>query len=282
MIIVSLTSIPPRFDYLYITINSILSQTIVPDKIVINIPKKYNNFSNDYELPCFFNEKVIIHNNCKDYGPATKLLGLHNFEVYNDMSEDDIIIIVDDDRIYNDNLIKNMILFHEKHIDKVLTVAGWDMENVTNDKYKNENKKEPRGIEYKKEGYCDFLGGCCGYLISKTNCPFNYSEIFNLHKDDDKYYVDDIWLSGFLTLNNTDIYLIPNATGRDEPRHQNDFISPLFDKTRSEKNIKCIEFLREKYNIWKRTTPIITIAFTVADIKRKLRLRNSGSIMYKV
>ena len=38
MIIVSLTTIPPRFNYLHITIDSILSQTILPDKIIINIP----------------------------------------------------------------------------------------------------------------------------------------------------------------------------------------------------------------------------------------------------
>jgi hypothetical protein len=40
MIIISLTTIPPRFDNLYITIDSILAQTILPDKILINIPEK--------------------------------------------------------------------------------------------------------------------------------------------------------------------------------------------------------------------------------------------------
>jgi hypothetical protein len=252
MIIVSLTTIPPRFHFLYITINSILSQSVLPDKIVVHIPKNYNNYSNNYELPNFSdNPRVIINNDCKDFGPATKLLGLHNYELFNKMSDDDIIIVVDDDREYNNHLIKNMLLFHQNHKNKVLTVAGWDIEVITNNKYTIPNKKKPRGIGFKKEGYCDLLGGCCGFLISKKNCPFNYEEIFSLDKNDSKYYVDDMWFSGFITLNNIDIYLIPNSIYGDEKRHFNDSINPLADSTRENKNIKCIEFFRDKYNTWK-------------------------------
>jgi len=40
--IVSLTTIPTKFDNLYLTIDSIINQTILPDKIIINIPKMYN------------------------------------------------------------------------------------------------------------------------------------------------------------------------------------------------------------------------------------------------
>jgi len=251
MIIVSLTTIPPRFKYLDITINSILFQTIVPDKIIIHIPKIYNNYLNNYELPKFLDSRIIINNEVKDYGPATKLLGLNNHELYNNMSDDDIIIIVDDDRIYNENLIKNMLFFENKHKNKVLTIAGWDIEKITNNKYVINNKKQPRGIEFIKDGYIDILGGCCGFLINKKICPFNNTEIFNLNKDDDKYYVDDIWISGFLTLNNIDIYLVPNSINADEKRHHNDYICPLADNTRNYKNTKCIDFFRDKYNIWK-------------------------------
>jgi len=245
MIIVSLTTIPPRFNYLHITIDSILSQTILPDKIIINIPKIYNNYSSNYTLPCFSDDKVIINNDVKDYGPATKLLGLYDYELYNNMSDNDIIIVIDDDRIYNKDLIKQMLLFNKDHPNKVLTVAGWDIESITN------NKKQPRGMAFKKEGFIDLLGGCCGFLIEKKNCPFNNKEIFSLEKDDNKYYVDDIWISGFITLNNIDIFLIPNATNMDEYRHYNDNISALCDETRDYKNIECIEYFINKYDIWK-------------------------------
>ena len=94
------------------------------------------------------------------------------------------------------------------------------------------------------------MGGCCGFLISKKNCPFNHKEIFELDNNDEKYYVDDVFISGFLTLNNTDIYIIPNTIHRDENRSINDKIYSLTDNTRMQKNIKCIQYFKNKYNIW--------------------------------
>lgn len=252
MIIVTLTTIPTRFEYLYITINSILSQSMLPDSIIIHIPKEYNNYSyKPNMIPIFSSEKVIINNDVKDYGPATKLLGLYHSDLYNKMSNDDIIIVIDDDRIYNHDFIKNMLYYHNIYLDKALTIAGWDIETISNNKYIINNKKQPRGIEYIKCGYSDLLGGCCGFLITKKMCPFGYNEIFNLDSTNYCYYVDDIWISGFLTLNNIDIYLIPNSIGGDEMRQINDTITPLADNTRTTKNIKCIEYFRNKYNIWK-------------------------------
>lgn len=249
MIIVSLTTIPTRFQYLYITIDSILSQTIQPDIIVIHIPIKYNNYSYDSSmLPSFLSDKVII-NYVEDYGPATKLLGIRDFYLYDKMNDDDIIIVIDDDRLYNVNLIKNMLHYHTIYPDKVLTVAGWDVEALS--RYKTQNKKQPRGVEFKKCGHIDFLGGCCGFLLNKKMCPFNYDELFQLNPNDDYYYVDDIWISGFLTLNGTDIYMIPNSIFCDELRHNNDKISPLFDNTRNKKNTKCIKYFRDNHNIFK-------------------------------
>ena len=79
MIIVSLTTIPPRFNFLYLTINSIINQTVKPDKIIIHIPEKYNNFFYE-KLPvlpkdCEDSVNIIINQKTKDYGPITKLLG---------------------------------------------------------------------------------------------------------------------------------------------------------------------------------------------------------------
>lgn len=253
MIIVSLTTIPPRFQYLYLTIQSILNQTIKPDKIIIHIPKIYNNFSYKNEnLPQISSDNVIYNRETKDYGPATKLLGLYNTELYNNMSNDDIIIVIDDDRIYNNKLVENFLKYSKNNITKVLTVAGWDIETLTNNKYKTKIKKQPRGIEYSNPGYIDILGGCCGFLLTKKNSPFNHKEIFEINSNDEKYYVDDVFISGFLTLNNIDIYIIPNAIFNDESRNINNNIYPLLTNPadRLKKNTKCIEYFINKYNIW--------------------------------
>ena len=180
MIIVSLTTIPSRFKYLDITINSILAQTIMPDKIIIHIPSTYNNYPNNYILPEFSDDRIIINNDVNDYGPATKLLGLYNYKIYNDMVDDDIIIVIDDDRTYNNNLIQNMLTYHAKHTNKVLTVAGWDIELLTINKYTINDKKQPRGIEFKTDGYKDFLGGCCGFLINENGRIKSKKDVYKL------------------------------------------------------------------------------------------------------
>ena len=46
MIYVSLTTIPERIKNIEKSINSIISQTLKPDKIVLNIPYKYERFNN--------------------------------------------------------------------------------------------------------------------------------------------------------------------------------------------------------------------------------------------
>jgi len=229
----------------------LFSQTVQPDVIVVNVPERYNNYSNGAAFPIIERQNVIV-NRCKDYGPATKLLGLYGTKVYNDMSDDDIIIVVDDDRNYNDRMIEGMLKYHRQYPTAALTVAGWDIEAITNNKVRYTKTKMPRGLSgFKSFGYVDVLGGCCGFLLTKSCCPFNHSVIFDLNPNDPKYYVDDIWFSGFLTLNGVDIYIIPNLTTKDEPPNINNYICPLANKTREAKNIVCVEYFREKYGIWK-------------------------------
>lgn len=250
MIIISLTTIPPRFKYLYITIESLLNQTICPDKIIIHIPEIYNNYDS-IDIPKYSNDKIIINRQTKDYGPITKLLGLYHSELYNNMSNDDIIIVVDDDRIYNNNMIKYMITYHEKYIDKVLTVDGDEIEQATNGFIQTNYKKQPRGVPFKKIGYIDTIHGCNGFVITKNLCPFNNKKIFEINPKNVNYYVDDIVISGFLTLNNVDIYTIPNATNMDEKRHQNDTISLLWEyNKRFKQNTTCVEYFKKEFNIW--------------------------------
>jgi hypothetical protein len=249
-VIVSLTTIPPRLENIHFTIESILSQTVLPDFIIVNLPLQYNNYSNDYIVPSSLLHDRIIINNCPDYGPSTKLLGLNHCETYKTMSDEDIIIVIDDDRNYNNRLIETFLSYHNEYPNKILTGTGWDISEISNNEIFHENVKNPRGRWLHEDGYVNILGGCCGFLLMKCQCPFNYKEIFQLTPQDLKYYVDDVWLSGFLTLNNEDIYMIKNYTLQDEPRNPNDSISALCDANRTHKNIACIKFFIEKYNIW--------------------------------
>ena len=165
------------------------------------------------------------------------------------MNDHDIIIVIDDDRIYNNFLIERFLHYHKEHPNTVLCGSGCDINRLTNNIVThNTNKKLPRGNFLIESGYVDILEGCCGFLLNKKLCPFNHNEIFSLNPKDVKYYVDDVWFSGFLTVNNIAIYMIKNE--KDETRSINNDIYQLCDRLRLGKNVECVKYFTEKYNIW--------------------------------
>jgi hypothetical protein len=95
-IIVSLTSVPARFQQsLPRAIESLQRQTL-QCPILLNIPKHYDKWGSVADVPRF--DGVTLYTPCKDYGPATKLLGA--LEYVRDHREISHVITVDDDIIY--------------------------------------------------------------------------------------------------------------------------------------------------------------------------------------
>jgi len=111
MIYVSLTTIPQRIKNLSKSVKSLLNQTTKPDKIFINIPLKYNRFKeilNNNEIPKFDDETVEI-TRCDDCGPGTKLLGS-----LDKLKKNSLLILADDDHIYEDYMIEKFFYFYNK------------------------------------------------------------------------------------------------------------------------------------------------------------------------
>jgi len=109
MIYVSLTTIPQRVKNLNKSIESLLKQSQKPDKIFINIPFKYKRFTetiNDDQIPKFDNNLIEI-TRCEDYGPGTKLLGS-----LNKLKRNSLIILADDDNIYEDYMIEKFFYYY--------------------------------------------------------------------------------------------------------------------------------------------------------------------------
>lgn len=107
-IIVSLTSYPLRYNYLYRCLVSIFSQTVKPRKIVLVIYEEEKN-----GIP----EEVL---NLTNYGLEIKYVNENlkpHKKYYYTMKEypDDIIITVDDDSIYDKNLIKRLLKSYKKY-----------------------------------------------------------------------------------------------------------------------------------------------------------------------
>jgi len=109
MIYVSLSTIPQRIKYLDKTVESLLKQSIKPNKIFINIPFKYNRFSetiSESQLPVFKDDCIEI-TRCEDCGPGTKLLGS-----IDKLKKNSLIILADDDNIYENYMIEKFNYYY--------------------------------------------------------------------------------------------------------------------------------------------------------------------------
>jgi hypothetical protein len=204
MLIVSLTTIPPRVKDLGFVIESIASQSVSVDKIELNIPIKYDR--NDLGSI----DEAKLPKNCdiywvdRDYGPATKILPT----VARYWGQDVDIIFCDDDRLYDKDWVKRLtetaaanpyccIAEEAMNANRRLESIKWRKRpflyrllRVLSLLRFKPTKCLPDELPNIAEGY----GGC----LVKPN--FFCDKVFDIPLG--QRLVDDIWLSGNLALNN--------------------------------------------------------------------------------
>jgi hypothetical protein len=188
-----MTTIPSRFEHIHISIDSLLNQTIKPEKIIINIPKKYN-FRFDNEIPIekinklkekYSNSNVFVNIIDFDYGPGTKLLGL--FNIINMEKKDTYIILIDDDLKYNQNMIEYFDDIVKSNSEKIIDVASYCVYN-----YKD-----------------IYIGQGSDGLFINQNSLINFLDYYNKIKDCDYInYHDDFYISYYFYITNKKVYLI--------------------------------------------------------------------------
>jgi len=110
-IIVSLSTSPTRIVHIEHLIQTLTNQTIPPDKIVLNLPYVFKRTNDTFEkIPEFITQNPLVEiNMCEDIGPATKVIPTAKLA----SSPDSIIISVDDDIEYKNNMIE-ILLDHSK------------------------------------------------------------------------------------------------------------------------------------------------------------------------
>ena len=111
-IYVCMTSIPFRYKRLPFVIDSLLKNNILPDKIIVNLCENYERFPEDkFDISVLNkyknNDLITINNNCKDYGPGTKILGcLDNLLETEKDIENVYLLTADDDLLYKPTFIE--------------------------------------------------------------------------------------------------------------------------------------------------------------------------------
>lgn len=143
-LVISLTSIPSRFDKLGPILFGLTFQTC--HEIWLNIPRKYTRFPDwDGEVPeSLYNisPKVIINRDCDDFGPGTKFIGPAL-----KLLPEDLIIYVDDDTAYDAHLATNFLKWHKHDPTSAWGLSGFTFENYFKGNYPRKHAAEVDVLE---------------------------------------------------------------------------------------------------------------------------------------
>ena len=172
MIYISISTIPQRLKNLNQSVESLLKQTRKPDKIFINIPYNYKRFNEtikDNQIPKFDNSLVEV-TRCEDCGPGTKLLGsLNKFE------KNSLVILADDDHVYEDYMIEKFFYFYSKAPNNAYSFYVHPLGNF--------------GIGQGADGFAINTNHLTGIKNFYDKVVRDYKELF---------LYDDLWISYFL------------------------------------------------------------------------------------
>ena len=129
-VVISLTTIPSRFDALHTHILNHLTWQACHE-VWVNIPRRYTRFPDwDGTVPealYKISSKVVINRDCEDFGPGTKFIGPAL-----KLLPDDLIIYVDDDTQYHPHLAKNLLKWHKTDEKSAWGLSGFKFENYFN------------------------------------------------------------------------------------------------------------------------------------------------------
>jgi glycosyltransferase involved in cell wall biosynthesis len=273
-VIVTLSTIPPRFSYLGAALDSLLAQTAPIDEIQLYIPRSYRRFPDyDGSLPHVPKGVRIIRSE-EDLGPASKVV----FAVEALRGSDTRIIYCDDDRIYEPDRFARIIAEHDQRPECAiapLSLEFHDMElpapalrQPRAKRYRKDatyrvkrlrqlaanllpGPKQPKPFvpRFGKSGYAAIAEGCGAVLIKPD---FLGSDVMNVPPV--LWSVDDIWLSGQMERTGTPIWTPGGFVVAKSD--VSDHVAPLYAAVieglgRHDANRACVRYMQETYNIWR-------------------------------
>lgn len=276
MLIVSLSTIPPRFSRIGETLRSLRAQSTLADRILLYIPAAYRRFPEwDGALPQV-PEGIEIRRCAEDLGPATKILvAAQEFR-----DQDCDIVYCDDDRAYGKYWLRDLMRARARHPGCAIANLGFLAEEAANSTGKD---RLPQAVKrtwritdidfqarflgreiagvlrrrpvnppwrrvYKRSGYVDIAEGCGGVMVRPeffTDAAYHIPPVL--------WSVDDVWLSGMLWTNGVPIWLRGN---RFPPRETDAHLqaalaeSVLDGVDRDGANRAAIEYFQVNHGIW--------------------------------
>ena len=174
-VVISITTLPSRIGKLRPCLDSLLAGEVVPDKIILSLPKLSRRESCAYEIPSFlkppdvFGGLVEVVEVVQDYGPGTKVLG-----ALPRIPTPCYLVAADDDVIYQPGFLAGLL-------------AAQCADHAASFSYHT----------YRTSGLT--IGqGCDGFSFYSPNLR-GLDTFYQQHvRGTDLFYHDDLWLSFFL------------------------------------------------------------------------------------
>lgn len=198
-IIVSLTSFPARYETLHLVIKSILCQTMKPDHIILYI--------DEIEKPKHFPESLTklekygLEIDCRYYPFNMK----PHKKYYYAMKEhpESIVVTIDDDIIYPDDLISTLYGYHKKFKDCVVAVRSHRILFDVDGKIRKYNDWEWIS-ESTNEPSMSLMATGCGGVLYPPHCMSDKLFDLNLIKEL-SFGADDLWLKAMQVIAHTPV-----------------------------------------------------------------------------
>ena len=251
-VVATCTTLPNRYDTLLNTLRCLRNQTHKLDAIYVTILKKAKRLDMVYpNIPKHMSKLATFVYIDEDYGPICKLYGA----LIREKDPNTLIISVDDDCGYPDNLVSSLIEQHQKQPNVVICASGALLGSnlcisYTTNTIPANNYNCLIGFDVPDQGRCiDILFGYSGVLYKRSYFPPKKQVYDKLLKytalNNSVFCNDDILISGYLKQNDIKMMIfkqIPSIT--DFADKDQTALSFDFMKTLSRFN-RCIHVLKK-------------------------------------
>ena len=201
-LVVTLTTLPSRIGKIFPALNSLLDQTVAPDRIFIALPPFSRREQMTYSVPEALRNHpaVTLLPAQHDWGPATKLIpALRHFED----EPGTIILAVDDDNVYPRTFLETFLHFAHALPEAALSLRGWPIPPSR----RWQDSREFKGTQISSPVETDIITGCGGILVRPR---FFDADFFDYGAAPPQaFFVDDIWISGHLARRKIAKFVLP-------------------------------------------------------------------------
>ena len=196
---VSLSTSPTRINSIRPFMENLLSQSLAPDYVVLNLPFVFERTGEGYTIPPWLKRQPrILINRCTDYGPITKLLPTLEL-----IGPDDLLITVDDDILYPNAMVNELTNRSNAIVDAVHCAASMQLVDWKDEKHSEDKMK------------CDLLAGFGGVCYRKQYFPADFQDYVERHIVwPECRYGDDLLISNYLWKNELPIRLLSTKAYR--------------------------------------------------------------------